>query len=339
LPARARGAGRDAVHPAAHHRSLRATPLAAATLLLTFALAAMAADPTPSFSARLDALWDYSRPAESEARFRAELAAHPAGSREALETSTQIARTQSLRRQFAAADATLDAVAPKLDDAPPRVRVRYLLERGRTRNSAGDKAAAVALFTAALDACARDTLPDADFYRVDALHMLGIAAPAADQLDWNRKALAAAEGSADPRARGWAASLDNNIGWTYFNNGDAATALAYWKKALAEREAAGKPVDIRIAKWMVARGLRATGALDDAQAIQMALAVETERANAPDGYVYEELAEIALARGDAIGAAPWAAKAHALLKDDPSLAANEAPRLARLAAVAKGDAR
>ena len=148
---------------------------------------------------------------------------------------------------------------------PPRVRVRYLLERGRTRNSAGDKPAAVNLFTAALDACARDTLPDADFYRVDVLHMLGIAAPAADQLDWNRKALATAEGSADPRARGWAASLNNNIGWTYFNRGDAATALAHWKKALAQREEAGKTASIRIAKWTVARGLRATGALDDAR--------------------------------------------------------------------------
>lgn len=326
------------MHAAARLRSLRALPLGAATLLLTFALAGMAADPIPSFSARLDALWDYSRPAESEARFRAELATHPEGSREALETSTQIARTQGLRRQFAAADATLDAIAPKLDGAPPRVRVRYLLERGRARNSAGDKAAAVTLFAAALDACARDTLPDADFYRVDALHMLGIAAPAAEQLDWNRKALAAAEGSADARARGWAASLNNNIGWAYFNQGDAATALAYWRKALAQREAAGKTADIRIAKWMVARGLRATGALDDAQTIQMALVVETERDSAPDGYVYEELAEIALARGDRKGAAPWAAKAYALLKDDPSLAANDAPRLARLAAVAKGDA-
>jgi len=155
------------------------------------------------------------------------------------------------------------------------------------------------------------------------------------------KALAVAEASVDARARGWAASLNNNIGWTAFNRGDAATALTYWKKSLAQREAAGKAADIRIAKWMVARGLRETGALVDAQAIQMALVVETERDSAPDGYVYEELAEIALARGDRKGAAPWATKAHALLKDDPSLAANEAPRLARLARladVAKGAA-
>ena len=42
------------------------------------------------FSERLDKLWEFSKPAESEQRFRAELAKYPAGSREALETSTQI---------------------------------------------------------------------------------------------------------------------------------------------------------------------------------------------------------------------------------------------------------
>jgi len=44
-----------------------------------------------------------------------------------------------------------------------------------------------------------------------------------------------------------------------------------------------------------------------------------------------------MARGDAKAARPWAGKAHAALKDDPDLAANDAPRLARLAAIAAGD--
>ena len=38
------------------------------------------------FSAQLDKLWNYGKPAESQVRFRAELARYPAGSREALET-------------------------------------------------------------------------------------------------------------------------------------------------------------------------------------------------------------------------------------------------------------
>ena len=51
------------------------------------------------FSERLDKLWEFSKPAESETRFRAELARHPPSSREALETSTQIARAHGLQLQ------------------------------------------------------------------------------------------------------------------------------------------------------------------------------------------------------------------------------------------------
>ena len=154
--------------------------------------------------------------------------------------------------------------------------------------------------------------------------------PPAEQLDWNRRALAAAEASSDARARGWAASLNHNIGWSYFDAGDPATALTYWKKALPLREAAGDPETIRVAKWTIARGYRATDKLDDAEKIQLALLAETEKSGEPDGYVYEELAEIAVARGNPAGAAPWAAKAYALLKDDAYLKANEAARLRRL---------
>jgi tetratricopeptide (TPR) repeat protein len=211
------------------------------------------------------------------------------------------------------------------------VRVRYLLERGRTRNSGGDKPAAIPLFQEAVTLWNSDLLPGADYYRVDALHMLGIATPPAEQLEWNRKALAAAESSSDPRTRGWRASLLHNIGWTYFDSGDPATALTYWQKALPIREAAGDKEAIRVAKWTIARGFRAVGKLDDAEKIQAKLVAEMEKAREPDGYVYEEMAEINLARGNRKAAAPWAAKAYALLKDDGYLKEHEAARLQHLA--------
>ena len=72
-------------------------------------------------------------------RFRAELAKYPAGSREGARNNDADRARPSLRqRMFAEADATLDAIAAKLDTVPVRVRIRYLLERGRTRNSGGD---------------------------------------------------------------------------------------------------------------------------------------------------------------------------------------------------------
>jgi tetratricopeptide (TPR) repeat protein len=258
-----------------------------------------------------------------------------AGSAEAQEVRTQIARTLGLQRKFADGYGLLDEIEPTLARLPVHVRVRYLLERGRTFNSSGAPQRAVPLFAEALELAAADK---DEFYAVDAAHMLGIAAPPGERLGWNLKALALAEAAVDARARGWRASLYNNIGWTYFDDGKAATALDYWEKALAARQTMGNARTIRVAKWTVARGYRAVGRLDDAEAAQKSLEAELAQAGESDGYVYEELAEIALARGDARSAQPWAAKAHAALKDDPFLAANEAPRLARLGAIAAGGA-
>lgn len=307
-------------------------------LLALAAVSVMDAHATTStlidFSAQLDAQWDYAKPAESEQRFRAELAKWPAGDAQALIVVTQIARTQSLRRQFAEAHATLDAVQVKLDGLPSPVRVRYLLERGRTFNSSGSPERAVPLFAEALSLAECNDDP---FYAIDAAHMLGIAAPQAKRLDWDLKALAMTEKTADTRSQRWLAPLYNNIGYAYQERGDFATALVYYRKALPAYEARGDPGSVRIARWMIARAQRSLGQLDEAETTQRALEAEQEKLGAPDGHVYEELAEIALARGDVAGAAPWAAKAHALLKDDPGFATNQAPRLARLSNVAAGN--
>src|SRR5204862_7390598 len=76
-------------------------------------------------SAWLDRAWDFDRPAESEARFRAKLATLPPGSSASLEASTQVARAQGLQREFDAAHATLDAVEQAPPGPPERVPVRH----------------------------------------------------------------------------------------------------------------------------------------------------------------------------------------------------------------------
>ena len=55
--------------------------LFAVTILLKATLG-MTQTSSPDFSERLDKLWNYDKPAESETRFRAELTKHSAGSRE-----------------------------------------------------------------------------------------------------------------------------------------------------------------------------------------------------------------------------------------------------------------
>jgi len=287
---------------------------------------ATAAD-APLDTTWLDRAWDFDRPAESEARFRAELGTLPRGSAASLELSTQLARAQGSQRNFDAAHATLDAVEQALPGKPERVAVRYLLERGRVFNSSRQPDKAVSLFKDALTLAraARE-----DFLAIDAAHMLGIAAPAEEGLKWNLEAVAMTERTSDARARRWLASLYNNIGWANLERGDYATALAYFEKAVPAWEARGDPRGVRIARWTVARAYRSLGRHDDALAIQRQLEAEGAAANAPDGYVYEELGELLLAKGERTAAQPNFARAFELLGGDAGLRANEPERLSRL---------
>jgi tetratricopeptide (TPR) repeat protein len=160
--------------------------------------------------------------------------------------------------------------------------------------------------------------------------MLGIAAPAGERLAWNLEAVGMTEKTSDARARRWLASLYNNIGWTYHERGDYATALAYFEKAVPAWESRDDARGVRIARWTVARAYRSLGRYDEALAIQRRLAAEGEAVGEPDGYVYEELGELLLAKGEAAAARPNFARAFELLGSDPDLRANEPERLARL---------
>lgn len=273
-----------------------------------------------------DHLWDYNQPAAIEARFREllpSLANDPARYAELL---TQIARAQGLQRQFDEAHATLDGVEAQLADLPVRVRIRYLLERGRVYRSAGKVDAARPFFREAWEVAQP---AGEDNYAIDAAHMLAIIEPPAEQRRWHQLALALTERTTDPEAKKWAGALYNNLGWSYFEEGDYSAALDCFTKALAAREAQGKAGPIHIARWSIAKTLRMLGRVDEALTIQEALAA-TQAFGEPDGYVYEELGECYLAQHEASRAAPYFAQAYTLLSQDSWLVANESARLARL---------
>jgi len=127
-------------------------------------------------------LWDYNDLAGTEGKFRALLDEQPAADPTYhLQLLTQIGRTLSLQKKYTDAHAILDVVEQQMA-GEDLVEVRYLLERGRTYNSAGQSETAVPLFHRAYE-IGRSI--DADFYAVDALHMLGIAAPLEQRLGWN----------------------------------------------------------------------------------------------------------------------------------------------------------
>ena len=232
-------------------------------------------------------MWDFADPAASERRFREALAA--AQGDLALELETQIARTYSLRKRFADAHDALDRVEPRLAGAAARPRVRYLLERGRSFNSAGDKAAARPLF---LQAWELGRAAGEEYLAIDAAHMVAIVEGGEQALRWNLMALPLAESARDPEARRWRAALLNNIGHELNTLGRHDEALGYLERALEAYRERGDKGTIRIARWMVAHTLRLLGRGDEALAMQLALKKELDAEGAADPHVEDELEKL-----------------------------------------------
>ncbi len=272
--------------------------------------------------------WNFNDPAASEQRFREQLARLSASqSAQRAELMTQIARALGLQRRFEEAARTLDEVEA-MNDLPPFVRVRLLLERGRVLNSSGNKSEARPLFEQACELAAHN---EEDDLAVDAAHMVAITCDGDEAMEWNLKALSMAEASRCPRARRWAASLHNNLGWTLHPLGRYDEALAHFEAALHARVEQGSDEEIGIARWCIARCLRSMRRLDEALAIQRELLREHELHGTTSGYVFEELGECLYELGRTEEAKPWFAKAHAELSKDPWLADGEPDRLKRLA--------
>jgi tetratricopeptide (TPR) repeat protein len=232
-------------------------------------------------------LWDFADPAKSEQRFRQAL--RDAQGDRRLELETQIARTYSLRNRFAEAHSLLDAVEPQLAGAGLRPNLRYLLERGRTFNSAGDKTTARPLFLKAWELGSSGGEQD---LAIDAAHMVAIVDGGEPALQWNRRALALAEGASDPAARRWRAPLLNNIGYELETLGRYGEALAAFEQALAAYRERGDRREIRIARWMIAHDLRLQNRYDEALAIQLDLARELAAEGESDPEVSEEIAAL-----------------------------------------------
>lgn len=274
-----------------------------------------------------EALWDYSHPDQTEAKFRRILLDFPEDDPAFLELLTQIARAQGLQQKFEPAHQTLDQVERRLGEFPSRPKVRYLLERGRAFNSSGDREGARPLFEQAFKMA---TGLNEDFYAVDALHMLAIVASPEQGLDLNRQAIALAESSRQERAHNWLGSLYNNLGWTYHDMGDFASALEIFEKAEAWRREKGQASETRIAAWCVARALRSLGRVEEALKRQMSLKDELDAAGESDGYVFEEIGECLLALNRRKEAHPFFRKAYENLLQDEWLVAHEPERLVRL---------
>lgn len=277
-----------------------------------------------------DSFWNYGDPAASEMKFKeflpeAEEFDQPGYTAALL---SQLARSQGLQGKFEEALGTLEAAESMLGEDTETARIRCLLERGRVMNSSGKKKEAIPFF---LEAWEKALEAGEDFHAVDAAHMLAIATSPEEQLAWSEKAMKVAEETQDKRAKGWLGPLYNNTGWTYHDMGDYEKALEIFEKSLVWRENAGDEQGTRIARWTIGRTYRSLGRVEEALAAQEALLAEFEAAEAaPDGYVFEEIAENQLLLGNEAEAKKNFGTAYELLSKDQWLMENEKERMERM---------
>ena len=284
----------------------------------------------------IDQLWDFDDPAQSEVRFRDELAKQHTPS-EVAELRTQLARALGLQRQFDKAHAELNAVEESLrthehDRSFDLACVRMHLERGRVFNSSKQRDRALIQFSQAFELAQGI---DNDHLAIDAAHMIAIVHGALDHhdlaLEWNLKAIELASESSQARARKWLGSLHNNLGWTFHAQNDFTKALKHFELAFEARQRDGTAKDQRIARWCIARCLRSLGRVEEALVSQRQLHHEAESGGgASHGFVHEELGECLLALQRHGEAAPHFAQAYELLQQDQWLASTQPQRLKRL---------
>lgn len=282
-----------------------------------------------------DSLWNFDNPGETEQKFREilPLAENAGDTSYLIELLTQIARTEGLQMKFDDAHKTLDRAKELEPERYNKANVRYLLERGRVYNSSKVKDKARDLFLEAYNYGKRYSSSEQklDFYTIDAAHMMGIVEQGDESLKWNETAIKLAEESSEERAKKWLGSLYNNTGWTFFDMGQYDKAMELFKNNVVWHTERNSKMPLIIAKWSVARTLRALNEVNEALNMQLELIDELkENGLEQDGYIFEEIGECIYLKGKTEDAKPYFMQAYELLSKDVWLQKNEKERLARL---------
>jgi tetratricopeptide (TPR) repeat protein len=275
---------------------------------------------------RLRPFWDFDDLAATEALLRSALDDEASDSGRA-EVLTQLARVEGLRGDFDAGE-RLTAEAAALAGSSTAAEARIALERGRLYRSSGDPDRAQPLFEESFELA---LAAGEEFTAVDAAHMAALAAPGrAERMAWTERGLELSRASAD--AEYWAGPLLNNLGWDHYEAGEYEEALVAFEQALEARERDPEnEAAIEIARYAVAKALRALDRAEEAVPLLEHAVAWTERAGAPDGWFHEELAEAYASLGRRDEAREHANLALPLLRaGDPSLPPERVARLEEL---------
>lgn len=171
-----------------------------------------------------------------------------------------------------------------------------------------------------------------------------IAKTPKEKIEWNTLAIELVENSSSIRTKAWQGSLFNNLGHAYIEAGLYVNALETLRKALKFREEELYVPNIRVAQWAVARALRLLNQHEEALSILLPLIEEydsmvvqnnldfpKEMLPSVRGLVYEELAELYVAK-----AKNFAQLAYKDLSNDEWFKKLESQRLERMKQLDKG---
>jgi tetratricopeptide (TPR) repeat protein len=174
-------------------------------------------------------LWDFDDLDGTEERFQRRLTDEADSDR--AEILSQLARIQGLRGDFDAGERLVEEAQVIAGD-DERARARIDLERGRLRQSRGNREAALPLFESAF-AIALEA--GELFIAADAAHMAALAAPDREAfVAWTERGIELATAHGD--ASYWLGPLLNNLGWEYYGAGEYEPALDAFERALRARE-------------------------------------------------------------------------------------------------------
>lgn len=143
-----------------------------------------------------------------------------------VEALSQVARMHLVQGRKEEGRAFIEKAAALADDSDPMGWSRYLGVQGRFQWKDDDLVGARATFERMYDYCSVNALYGR---AVDAAHMIAIVAGTpAEQIEWGRRGIEAAEASGEER---WLGPLWNNLAGTYWENKQYDTALACYVKA------------------------------------------------------------------------------------------------------------
>lgn len=257
-----------------------------------------------------------------------------------LQILSQIALAQAMQKNFDLAHQTLDKANVLLEPRYELAQIRLLLERGRVYHQSGNTDKALPLFIESYEKAKLNK--DFDFHTVNAAHMVAIVAnDVDDKIKWNKVAIALAEKTDDKRCQTWLGPIHNNLAQNYIEAEKYTEALESFKKCKNYAEERGDPIVIRGASWGIARSLRSLNQLEKALEVQKDLLIQYEDISRKNslpielvrtgrGLVYEELAEIYLAKNSKEQSKKYAMLAYDDLSKDPWMEKLYPERLERM---------